>query len=135
MNGSLPYAFLADGILVLHAAVVAFIVGGLVLIIVGNLRAWGWVNAPWFRIAHLAAISVVAAQSWLGVACPLTKLEKWLRAEGGATTYPGSFVGYWLERLLYYDAPDWVFMFAYSLFGLVVVAAWLRFPVRFDRRR
>jgi hypothetical protein len=134
MDDTLPYPLIADAVLMLHAAVVAFVVGGLVLIIVGNLRAWRWVNAPYFRIAHLAAIAVVVAEAWFGVVCPLTSLEMGLRAKAHATTYAGSFIGHWLQRLLYYEAPAWVFTVGYSLFGLVVAATWRRFPPRFRRR-
>ena len=35
------------------------IVGGLVLVVVGNLRGWRWVNRLGWRAAHLAAIAVV----------------------------------------------------------------------------
>lgn len=134
MNGSPTYQLLADMVLSLHLAIVSFVVGGLVLIIVGNLRTWTWVNAVWFRLAHLAAIAVVVAEAWLGVVCPLTSLEMWLRAKARATTYDGSFIEHWLQRVLYYEAPAWVFTLGYSLFGLVVVATWWYFPPRFNRR-
>ncbi|HLS99286.1 MAG TPA: DUF2784 domain-containing protein [Porticoccaceae bacterium] len=130
MPRSLHYALLADGVLILHVAFVVFVVGGLVAIIAGNLRGWGWVNGLAFRIAHLAAIAVVTAEAWLGARCPLTALELWLRARAGEDTHGGGFIQYWLGRLLYYDAPPWVFIAAYSLFGLAVLAAWWRFPPR-----
>lgn len=122
------YQVLADAVLVLHAAIVVFVVGGLVLVVVGNARRWHWVNHLWFRLAHLGAIAVVAAEAGLGVTCPLTTLEMWLRAEADATTYSGSFIEYWLQRLLFYDAPPWVLLVAYSGFGLLVFAAWWYFP-------
>ena len=128
MNNSLPYQFLADAVLLLHVAIVVFVVGGLACIIVGNLRAWRWVNALWFRLAHLAAIAIVVAEAWIGAVCPLTSLEMWLRVRAHATTYTGSFIEHWLQRLLYYDAPAWVFTLGYSLFGLLVVATWWYFP-------
>ena len=71
----LPYQFLADAVLVLHFGIVVFVVGGLVLVVAGNALRWRWVNAFGFRLAHLAAIAVVVAQSWLGEVCPLTTLE------------------------------------------------------------
>ena len=128
MRVDLPYQLLADVVLTLHFAVVAFVVGGLVLVIVGNLRNWRWVNRLWFRLAHLGAILVVVAEAWLGVACPLTTLEMGMRAKARATTYTGSFVEHWVQQLLYYDAPAWVFVLGYTLFGLLVVATWLIFP-------
>jgi hypothetical protein len=134
VNDPLPYQLLANVVLLLHVAVVMFVVGGLVFIIVGNLRAWRWVNALWFRAAHLTAIAVVVAEAWFGAVCPLTVLEMWLRVKARATTYAGSFIEYWLQRILYYEAPSWVFALGYSLFGLAVVATWWYFPPRFSRR-
>jgi polyferredoxin len=134
VNDPLPYQLLADVVLSLHVTIVVFVVGGLVFIIVGNLRAWHGVNALWFRAAHLTAIAVVVAEAWFGAICPLTTFEMWLRAKARATTYAGSFVEYWLQRILYYEAPAWVFALCYSLFGLVVVASWWYFPPRFSRR-
>jgi hypothetical protein len=124
----LPYQLLADLVLTLHVAGVAFVVGGLVFVIVGNLRKWRWVNAFWFRLGHLAAIAVVVAEAWLGATCPLTNLEMWLRVKAGATTYSISFIEHWLQRVLYYEAPSWVFGLVYSLFGLLVLATWRYFP-------
>lgn len=130
MNEPSIYQLLADIVLTLHTLVVVFVIGGLVLIVWGNLRAWSWVNTLGFRGAHLAAIAVVVAESWIGLVCPLTALEVWLREKAGAATYAGGFIEHWLQRLLYYDAPSWVFTLAYTLFGLAVLAAWWRFPPR-----
>ncbi len=122
------YQLLADVVLALHLAVVTFVVGGLILVVVGNLSGWRWVNGLWFRVAHLAAIAVVVAEAWLGVTCPLTTLEMWLREAAHATTYRANLIEHWLQRILYYDAPAWVFVLGYSLFGLLVAATWLFFP-------
>lgn len=133
MDHLTAYRVLADLVLVLHVAIVVFVVGGLVLVVVGNLRGWRWVNALWFRLAHLAAIAFVVAQAWLGMVCPLTTLEMWLRAKAGAAVYSGGFIEHWLQRVLYYDAPPWVFVLAYSVFGLLVLATWLVYPPRWRR--
>ena len=136
MSGDLSIQLLANAILALHLGVVVFVVGGLVLVVAGNLRSWSWVNAIGFRLAHLIAIGIVAAEAWLGVMCPLTTLEMSLRAKANAVTYSGGFIEHWLQWLLYYDAPPWVFVLGYTLFALLVVAAWWRFPPgRGDRDR
>lgn len=131
---ALAYQVLADTVLALHLAIVLFVVAGLVLVLVGNLRRWRWVNHLWFRLAHLGAIAVVVAESWIGITCPLTTLELWLRARAGAPTYSDGFVEHWLQRLLYYDAPPWVFTLGYTLFGLLVAATWWYFPPVARRR-
>ncbi|HKB55240.1 MAG TPA: DUF2784 domain-containing protein [Ramlibacter sp.] len=125
---SSSYQVLADAVLGLHVAIVVFVVGGLVAVVIGNLLGWRWVNRFWLRLAHLAAISIVVAEAWFQAVCPLTTLEMWLRAQARASTYSGSFVEHWLQRLLYYDAPPWVFIAGYSLFGLAVATAWWLYP-------
>lgn len=119
------YRLAADLVLYLHAAFVVFVIAGLLLIAAGHLAGWQWVRNGWFRLAHLAAIAIVVLQAWLGVLCPLTKLEMWLRARAGDATYPGAFIAHWLERILYYDAPAWVFTLSYTVFGLLVLASWI----------
>jgi hypothetical protein len=64
----------------------------------------------------------------------LTTLEMALRRRAGDATYAGSFIAHWLEQLLYYQAPPWVFVIAYSAFALLVVGAWWRVPPRPLRR-
>ena len=125
-----PYQFLAGVVLVLHFGIVVFVVGGLVVILAGNALRWRWVNAFWFRLAHLVAIAVVVVQSWLGEVCPLTTLESWLRVQAGSTGYGKSFIEHWVQRLLYYEAPFWVFVLAYTLFALLVLGCWWYFPPR-----
>ena len=127
---TVPYPLFADLVLGLHVLIVLFVVGGLLVIVAGNLRGWRWVNALWFRVLHAGAIAIVVSQAWLGLACPLTTLEMWLRAQAGLATYSDSFIGHWLQRLLYVDAPLWVFTVVYTLFGLLVAWVWLRFPAR-----
>ena len=130
----MPYQTLADAVLVLHAALVVSVVGGLLLILLGNLAGWRWVNAWWFRLTHLATIAVVVLQSWLGVTCPLTSLEMTLRAKARASTYTGGFIEHWVQRLLYYEAPAWVFALVYTLFGLSVLITWWAWPPTRRRR-
>lgn len=124
MSSESWYILAADGVLFLHASFVAFVVFGLVLILLGRPAGWRWVRNPCFRVAHLVAILVVTTQAWLGVVCPLTTIEMALRARGGDATYGGAFIAHWVESVLYYRAPNWVFAVAYTLFGLAVVASW-----------
>ncbi|MDJ0879923.1 MAG: DUF2784 domain-containing protein [Halieaceae bacterium] len=124
------YALLADAVLLLHFSFVVFVVIGLVLIVTGAAVRWQWIRNGWFRLAHLGAIGVVVAQAWLGQICPLTILEMWLRKQAGQTGYEGSFIQHWVGELLYYTAPPWVFLVLYTLFALLVVAAWWAFPPR-----
>lgn len=124
----MSYQLLADAVLALHLAVVVFVLGGLVFVVAGNLRGWRWVNGWAFRLAHMAAIAFVVAQTWLGQLCPLTTLESWLRVQAGSSSYAKSFIEHWAQRIIFYEAPFWVFTLAYTAFGVLVVAAWWYFP-------
>jgi len=124
----LPYQALADAVLLLHFGIVLFVVLGLPLIVIGNRAGWAWANEFWWRLAHLVAIAVVALQAWLGQYCPLTILESWLRVQAGESGYAGSFIEHWLQSVLYYQAPLWVFAILYTAFGLTVAWAWWRYP-------
>ena len=116
--------------LVIHFGVVLFVVGGLVVVVAGNWLRWRWVNQLWFRLAHLAAIAVVVLQAWLGQYCPLTTFESWLRVQAGAAAYERSFIEHWLQRLIFYEAPFWVFTVAYTAFAVLVLLVWWRYPPR-----
>ena len=122
------FQVLANAVLALHVAVVLFVVRGLLLVLLGNGLGWNWVNRLWFRLLHLATILYVAGQAWFGVTCPLTTLENWLRNEGGYTGYASSFIEYWFQRILFHDAPAWVFTLAYTVLASAVAVSWLRFP-------
>ena len=124
MESSTLFLLAADIILLLHVLLVIFVVTGFILIFVGKLRRWRWVRNRWFRILHLLVVAVVIVQSWFGIICPLTTIEMELRARAGDVVYTGSFISHWLETILYYQAPAWVFVVCYSIFGIVVVGSW-----------
>ena len=121
----------ADLILIIHFLFVSFVVCGLALIWIGAAASWHWVRNWWFRIAHLGAIFLVAAEALLGMVCPLTVWEDALR---GAPTET-SFVARWLHRVLFYSFPEWVFTVAYVLFALAVAATFWMVPLQRRRNR
>jgi uncharacterized protein DUF2784 len=86
-----PYWFLADAVVVIHLGFVLFVVAGGFLV----LR---WPRAAW---VHLPAAAWGVLVEWSGWICPLTPLENWLRAHGGAAEYAGGFVEHYLVPVLY----------------------------------
>jgi polyferredoxin len=116
----------ADVLLVVHFAIAAFIVGGLLLVWLGAALGWRWVKNPWFRYLHLAAIVFVAGEALIGMACPLTVWEDALR--GGVR--PESFVGRWVRQLLFYQAPEWVFTVAYAAWAAASALTLVLVPPR-----
>ena len=126
------YLGLADFVLVVHASFVAFVAVGLLLIWIGHWCHWTFVRNLWFRLAHLAAIGVVAAEAMLGFICPLTTWENQLRIlAGGGQRYEGSFIQHWLHRLIFFDFDERVFTIAYVVFfALVALSLWRVPPQR-----
>lgn len=128
----MPAALLADIILVVHFSIVAFIVIGELLILVGWWRRWQWVRNPWFRWLHLFAIFAVVMLGFVIGYCPLTEWEYELRESIGQAQEPGSFVGRLIHQILFVELPEWVFQPLYVAFGLLVLATmWFYRPRRF----
>lgn len=125
MNKKMIHIATADTLLLIHLLFVAFLVLGLPAILSGKLFHWAWVRNPWFRAIHLAGIGVVAVQSWLGITCPLTVWESVFRQKAGETVYIGTFMSHWIEFLLYYQAPQWVFTGVYTIFTVAVLGCWV----------
>ena len=122
------YQLAADAILITHVLFVAFVVLGVLAIYIGLWFSWTWVRNFWFRVTHLAAITIVMLQSWASVICPLTIWEMQFREKAGETTYEGSFIRHWLQTLLYYELPEWVFVVCYTLIGTLIAASWFIVP-------
>ena len=129
------YGFLADVAVVLHLGYVAFVVLGLLLILVGVARGWRWVRNFWFRILHFVAIALVAAEAILGMTCPLTTLENDLREKAGEAVSGGSFIGRLAHDMLFFDAPQWIFRVLHCLFALVVLVTLILAPPRWPWTR
>jgi hypothetical protein len=122
-NASL-YQFLANAVLLSHVGIVLFIIGGLLLTLLGAALRWQWVKNFWFRALHLVGIFYIVMEAWLGIVCPLTTLELWLRKQAGQTVYDGDFIAHWMSQIMFYDAPAWVFIAAYSGFAALVLLSW-----------
>ena len=115
----------ADLVTMIHAAYVAFVVLGFVAILAGWAAGWHSVQNFYFRVVHVAMILFVCCEALIGTTCPLTIWENMLRAKGGESGYSSDFVGYWLDSLIFYQAPPWMFTTVYLTFGaLVLVTFW-----------
>ena len=118
----------ADLTLIAHAAFIVFVVAGQGLILAGWTLGWRWPRNLTFRLIHAGAIALVVLESWFGVVCPLTWLEFRLRAAAGSPLAADSFVGYWLQRLIFYDAPPWTFTLTYTAFAALVAVTLVFYP-------
>lgn len=129
------YRFIANTLLISHTLFIAFVVFGLVFILIGNYRRWRWIRNPWFRSLHIAAIATVVIQGWLDIACPLTVWENYFRGKAGDPVYPTPFIEHWLHQLIFFQAESWVFTLCYSLFGGLVLAMWFLVPPDIFKKR
>jgi hypothetical protein len=100
---------LADAVLLLHLAFIAFA-------LLGGLLVRRWPRLAW---VHLPAAAWAAAIAFFGGICPLTPLENRLRAAGGEAGFEGSFIEHHLEALIY---PGWLTREIQIGLGLVVLA-------------
>lgn len=112
---------LADAVVVLHFAFLAFVVGG-------GLLAWRW---PWLIWPHLGAAAWGAVIVVFSVNCPLTHVENVLRARDGEPELAGGFIDTYVEGVLY---PARFVNEARGLAAAVVLASWLGFVLRRRRR-
>lgn len=87
----MPYGLLADAVLLAHAAFVAFVVLGGLLVLRRPRLAW----------VHLPVVAWGAGIEFAGGICPLTPLENHLRALAHQQGYAGGFVEHYVFGLLY----------------------------------
>ncbi len=85
------WSLLATGVLIVHAAFVAFVVFGALLVV-----KWKWIG--W---VHPFALAWGAFTEFAGIICPLTPLEVHLRQLGGEAGYSGGFIEHYLIATLY----------------------------------
>jgi hypothetical protein len=85
------YTMLADLVVLVHALFVLFVV-------LGGVAVLRWRRLMWL---HLPAVAWGIAIELGGWVCPLTYLENYFRRRGGEAGYSGTFIGQYLEPLLY----------------------------------
>lgn len=114
------WSILADMVLVLHGAFIAWAV-------LGGLLAWRWPSAAALHLPALAWAVWIEASAGL---CPLTPLESMLRLRAGESGLTGSFLDHYLGALIYPQGlTPWAqtrLAVALAAFNLAVYAAMLR---------
>jgi hypothetical protein len=116
---------LGQVVLAVHVVVIIFNAAGLVVVPVGAALKWSWVRIAWLRLLHLIALAVVAVQAMLGRACFLTDWQMALSGEPEAEP----LIARWVNAMIYWPLPPWVFAAAYVLVFAYAVALWWLVPV------
>ena len=117
------YQALADLVLLVHAAFIAFVMFG------GLLALW----KPSIAFLHLPALlwgAVVIAMGWI---CPLTPLENTLRGMAGNEGYSGGFIEHYLLLAIY--PPGLTRSMQTLLAVLLVVGNLAVYTLLYHRRR
>ena len=125
-------SYLADLVVAVHFAVVAFVLGGAIMILIGGLRAWSWVRGPVFRLIHFGVVLVVALQQEL---CFLTVWELELRERAGKGIEEASFVGRLLHDWLFVEVELATLQQIYIAFGVLVLLGLFAVPPRLKTQR
>ena len=120
-----PHVVLADAVLAVHVGVILFNVFGLIAIPLGGLFGWRWVRVLWWRALHVAVLALVAVQALIGRACLLTLWQSEL-AGAGASRAP--LIMRWVDRIVFWPLPMWVFAVLYVAVFLAVIALWRLVP-------
>jgi hypothetical protein len=120
----------ADGVLLLHLGVILFNIFGLVAPPLGAWLGWRFVRIFWWRALHLASLAAVALQALLGRACFLTVWQDDLLAGAGGAVAPEPLIRHWVDRLVYWPLPLWVFAVAYVAVWVYALALWRLVPPR-----
>ena len=111
----------ALSILVLHLAIITFNAIGCIAIPLGARQRWRWVREFWWRLAHLLGLAVVALQALLGRACVLAIWQ----ADAAGTAHVQPLIATWIDRMIYWPLPLWVFAVLYVALFAYVVALWI----------
>ncbi len=113
---------MADVVVVVHFAFVVFVV-------VGGLLALRWPKVLW---AHVPSIAWSAFIITFSITCPLTPLERALRARAGQERYEESFIERYVEGVLY---PGDMLRQAQAVAAVVVIGSYVALVVRWRRSR
>lgn len=85
------YRVLADAVVLLHFAFLAFVV-------LGGLLVLRWPKVAWLHLPMAAWGAFVELHLHY---CPLTPLENWLRERGGLVSYDTGFIAHYIVPVIY----------------------------------
>ncbi|MCW8133221.1 MAG: DUF2784 domain-containing protein [Planctomycetota bacterium] len=119
------YERLADFVAVVHGLVVVFVAGGTLLVVLGLWKRWTWIRCRAFRLPHLGLCIAIVVFEWMGEACPLTTLERALRAKAGAEGFEGGFIAHYVSRTIHLDIPPEALALPTTFFVLLVLVLYI----------
>lgn len=107
------YGVLADILVVVHAAFIAFVV-------FGGMLVWRWHGMIWL---HVPAMTWGVIVSITPLFCPLTPWENHVRRLAGGSGYDAGFIEHYLVPLIYPDGLTLEIQLLLAAFVILVNAA------------
>ena len=115
---------IADIVLFFHFCIVVFITFGFVLIPIGYNFNWIWIKNKKLRLLHFGMMIFVTFETILGLSCPLTVLENYLRGFNENQL----FLSRWITEVIYCDFPSEFFLILYCLCLGWTFLIWKKYP-------
>lgn len=122
------YKIFADFLVFLHLLWIIFMIGGFFLIVIGFFRG-DFLDRWIFRTLHLLGIIYIGILAVLREYCPLTIWENTLRnMHEAGTGYPGSFIGHYIQKIVYPNVNPDILRFTTALMGILTVIFFILRP-------
>ena len=104
--------FIADAILVLHFAFIAFV-------LVGGVAVLRWPRLAWIHVPAAIWGVLIEFAGWI---CPLTPLENSFRERAGQGGYSGGFIDHYITSIIYPDGLTRTMQFGIGALVLAINA-------------
>ncbi len=115
----------ANFFLLIHVLFTIFMLITPIIIYIGMLQSWHWINNPGFRHTHIFFLVFVIFEVCLASPCPLAVWEDQCREKAGMTMrYSAGFFDFWSERLLGLTLNAWAFNL---IFGSLAVITFIEY--------
>ena len=118
----------AGFVLYFHLIIILFIIFGFIVIPLGAKLKWQFIHGFWWRLTHLVSMVVVAIQAVLGKACFLTYIQSDFLQSAGKKGYTVPFIQTYIDRLIYYNFPIWIFSIFYVILFFYTIYLWFVYP-------
>jgi hypothetical protein len=109
----------ANGVLSLHVLFTLFMLITPLIIYLGMLQSWEWINNASFRHLHIFLLTFVMLEVYFDYPCPLTVWENRYRKKAGMPVYCSGFFDFWVERLFGISLKKWMFNLVFG--GVAII--------------
>ena len=109
-------------VLIMHFAIILYVIFGFPVVLK--------LNRPVARYIHAGTLAIITLLMILKVPCPITILEEHISGE----SYEGGFIVTWLNRIIYLEGFDPIYVFIATLiFTGLVFSSFFWHPIKHRR--